>query len=437
MSVSALRRQSGPTYFPWILGLIGLFAVVAIVAQLSMPLAGVLYAIGFWTVALYRRDLALMLVFAAAPFQNDLSTGGPVKFSLGELNLILTVPVMLLHVFSGKAHLRLGPIIIPSICYLGLCVFSSLLEWRGSDSLTSIIQMILYLVVAVTVYGSLPNDPAQIIPSLYGLIVVACFLSICTLVSFSGYVLGMHKNGIGASLSCAALIATELWLQSPNRPRKRILLAALLLISGGLLVTLSRGAWLATITGVFLLCALRGRIALALRIVLATLPVLLILWFVMPEESREYALNFDRSGASIDARYKNRDIAFGYFHKNPLFGVGVGLRKEMDATSIFWVTLAETGILGIIAFISIYVTLGIVIWKSRKLFLQSDPRFSLVALCAALSFGKLAHGMVDHFWSRGPILMAWASVGFVTLARSSLAIATDRSHGKRHLRLSK
>ena len=41
----------------------------------------------------------------------------------------------------------------------------------------------------------------------------------------------------------------------------------------------------------------------------------------------------------------------------------------------------------------------------------SDPRFSLAVLGGALTAGKRAHGMVDHYWGRGPLMMAWAAVG--------------------------
>jgi hypothetical protein len=34
-----------------------------------------------------------------------------------------------------------------------------------------------------------------------------------------------------------------------------------------------------------------------------------------------------------------------------------------------------------------------------------------VALAGGLVLGKLAHGLVDHYWSRGALMIAWAMVG--------------------------
>ena len=41
--------------------------------------AAAFYAVFFWLLALRRPGVALALIFATAPFQNDLSAGGPVK----------------------------------------------------------------------------------------------------------------------------------------------------------------------------------------------------------------------------------------------------------------------------------------------------------------------------------------------------------------------
>jgi hypothetical protein len=40
----------------------------------------------------------------------------------------------------------------------------------------------------------------------------------------------------------------------------------------------------------------------------------------------------------------------------------------------------------------------------------------LLALGAALVVSRLAHGLVDHYWSRGAIMIAWAAAGMATFA---------------------
>jgi hypothetical protein len=54
------------------------------------------------------------------------------------------------------------------------------------------------------------------------------------------------------------------------------------------------------------------------------------------------------------------------------------------------------------------------VWKTQKRLRRSDPLYSSVAIGGALMFGRLIHGMVDHYWSRGAITIAWAGAGMAT-----------------------
>jgi hypothetical protein len=101
--------------------------------------------------------------------------------------------------------------------------------------------------------------------------------------------------------------------------------------------------------------------------------------------------------------------------KEPLFGVGIGLRKQVDATNFVLVTLAESGVIGLIAITGVFVT---VVTVGVRL-CRSGTEQGLV-LCGALAVGMLAckvgHGMVDHFWGRGNGTAVWASVGLLLAA---------------------
>ena len=74
-------------------------------------------------------------------------------------------------------------------------------------------------------------------------------------------------------------------------------------------------------------------------------------------------------------------------------------------------TLAETGVLGLLTFSLIYVAFFRMVWWTRQRVPPAQAQFSFLALGAALTGCCLAHGMVDHYWSRGAITVAWASVG--------------------------
>ena len=89
--------------------------------------AGIVYVCVFWLVAFRWPAAALTMIFATAPFQYDISTGGPVRFSLAEINLLLTVPVLL-----ARRPVLFGPTAWPVAGYFAVCLVSTALSWRDS-----------------------------------------------------------------------------------------------------------------------------------------------------------------------------------------------------------------------------------------------------------------------------------------------------------------
>src|SRR5215207_6820443 len=112
-------------------------------------LIGFAYALVFWAVTFRYPKVALLLIFASAPFQNDISGGGPIKFSIAEVNLLLSVPIF----FVRGRPVRFGPIGVPIFVYIAVCIAASLLSWR-STSLVSLIQIGLYYCFAVMIFTS-------------------------------------------------------------------------------------------------------------------------------------------------------------------------------------------------------------------------------------------------------------------------------------------
>ena len=374
--------------------------------------AAAFYAVLFWFLALRRPGVALALIFALAPFQNDLSGGGAVKFSISEINLMLAVPVLLLR----APRFVIGPIVWPVLIYFSICALSSALHWHAT-TLACFIQMALYLIVAVAIFASLPREAEDLRLAFNGLIGVGVFLSITLIVTRSQYVLGLHKNGVGSSLSCALLVALELWLAAESGKRKRLLAAALAILGAGLLATLSRGAWLGAFCGLGVLLVLRRQFGAFLRAGVVLVPVIIIAWQFLPKESREIATGFDRgSHRNIEARFETIEIAREYFQQDPVLGMGVGLRKEFDATNIVWVTLAETGVLGMGALFLIHLAFYRMAWRAQKWVTREDELFTVLALGSALVTDRLAHGLVDHYWTRGAMMLAWGGAGMATFA---------------------
>jgi putative inorganic carbon (HCO3(-)) transporter len=228
----------------------------------------------------------------------------------------------------------------------------------------------------------------------------------------SEYILGLHKNSLGGSLACALIVAVELWMAADCPLRKWLLGISLALIGGGLLMSLSRGGWLGAVAGLSMIFLLRRDFRLLLRIGLLLIPVIVVLWASLPEGSREYVTSFEAKGQNnIQTRLDDYALARHYFDTSPIYGIGVQLRKQSDATNVVLFTLAETGVLGLITFGLLYAAFFRAVWQMRSKVLPTDPLFSLYAVGSALLVARLAHGMVDHYWGRGPTFMAWAAFG--------------------------
>jgi len=430
------------------LALLGLFAILAVLVPYVgkdqfLVVLGVAFVVIFWMLAWSNPKLILLLIFASAPFQNDLGDpganandaapagqGGGTHYSFTEVAFALAAPMFVARQLVRKRTFILGPVAITAIFYLGVSLFSQIMNWNefydhNKDGITAIAQMILYTQVAVCMFCCYPDQPSDAFPALYALVVVGVFLSIAGFATGSNYFLGLHKNGVGSSMAACAVVAVELWFAARDPRRKMWMGIASFVIFAGLISTLSRGAWIATFVGVMIILGMRGEMKLLGKIALMVVPLFIATYFSLSQENRDYIFGFDASRTNIKDRLTTIDTSKMLFERQPIYGVGVQLRKEYDATDIFWVTLAETGVLGLVSFVAIYFAVGWMTVQTCRRLSRDDPLFTFCVLGAALSYGRVMHGMVDHYWSRGAITTAWGAVG---LATAVYYIARDRAY---------
>lgn len=383
----------------------------------GLLIVALIYAISFWTISWKHPPVALALIFAPAPFQNDLSAGiGAVHFSFSEINLVLTLPLFITMLVMGRRRARVWPLFWVSAAYTLACIASALVKWHGSNALSSFVQLFLFLFVIVPIFAKMGERPSDLKPALWGMIGVGVFFSLAELVYRSHYVFGIHKNGVGGSLACCLIVAVEMWFHYRDKPsrHKFLLIGAMGVISMGLLLTLSRGGWLAAMSGIMVVTALRRQFGLLLRAGLVMIPLIAVAWSLVPQESREYATGFGSDRGNIKARYINSDMALAAWKTNFWFGDGLGLRKELDATNLVVFTLGETGVVGLVTFAAMFVAFFAWLWRSRALLPREGFAFSLMAIGGGLMMSRLLQGMVDHYWARGPTMMAWAAAGMAS-----------------------
>lgn len=249
---------------------------------------------------------------------------------------------------------------------------------------------------------------------------------------FAGY-LGIVLP-VGASLTIAAAFAV--W-DAPRSARNwawlALVTATTALIAAGLLASWSRGGWFAAAAAGVAVVALRSRrAALTLLVAAAAVVVAILLGNVTPGAIPEPVMARVRDvpayfGAgdmlnqevnddnfAIIERLAHWEAARRMFDSAPLLGVGPGnyaanyadfrllLWPEAlgHAHNVYWNTLAESGVLGLAAFLMLWVVTALWCWRV--------VRKSLSSFTAALGVGVLGvlvhlavHNLVDNLFVQG------------------------------------
>ena len=307
--------------------------------------------------------------------------------------------------------------------YFLVCLLSTLVHWTGRDAIVSIGQMALYLILAVKFFSCFTTDRRQIFTAMYGLIASTTFVALVIIALRRDAVFGVHKNATGTFLSYTVIMLAELWLLAASGRRPRKWLNILLAINvAGLVMSTSRGAWLGSVMGLTLLMLCRRQFGLFMRAACVMIPAILACWFLMPQSQRDYAMHFGGDARNIESRVDTISFFAHEFIRSPVIGVGVGLRKEHDSTNVIMSTLAETGVLGLIAFLAIQVSFFWAVFRAMRWVQRSDPDFSILVVGAALVLCLFCHGTVDHYWSRTQ-LPVWGMAG------AAIAVAYRRRGG--------
>jgi hypothetical protein len=400
-------------------------AYLSLIRETPLPALALVYCSLFIFLVWTRPQIALTGIIAVTPFVQDLGGGLPVKFSLAEIHLLLAFIVYLVKGVITRSIRFIGPLTVPVVFYLAVLTWTSLRSGLEEEDIKALIQTFVTCGVTVAVFANMISDPESMVKSFIWLPIFCIPIAVLAIITGQFNVFGLHKNSIGGSLGAALIVAANLWYSQMNFIGKRYLIWLLLLLGGGLLISLSRGAWIGTIVGLTVSGLLWGRISLVIRTLIAAVPVLLVLWLLLPSEKREYATGFQTDRWNIKMRLKTQDNLQEIVAKEPIFGVGIGLRKQVDATNFVLVTLAESGVIGLVAIICVFgtiVTVGVRVCRS-------GPKHSFV-VCGALAVGllscKIGHGMFDHFWGRGNGTVVWAAIG-VLLAANQKSVARQKS----------
>jgi hypothetical protein len=415
---SSIRITGGIAFIVLFMAGIG-STYLSLIRETPLPALALVYCSLFMFLVWKRPQVALTGIIAVTPFVQDLGGGLPVKFSLAEVHLLLAFIVYVIKGVLTRSLRFLGPLSVPVTVYMAVLTWTSLRSGLEQEDIKALLQTFVTCGVTVAVFANMVPDAESMVRSFIWLPIFCLPIAVLEITTGQFNVLGLHKNSIGGSLGAALIIAANLWYSQLNVIGKRYLVWIIFVLGGGLLISLSRGAWIGTILGLTVSGMLSGRITLVIRTLLASLPVVLILWFLLPSEKREYATGFQAERWNIRARMNTQENLQEIITKEPIFGTGIALRKQVDATNFVLVTLAESGVIGLIAIMFVFGSIIAVGFKVCR----SDQKQSQV-VCGALAVGllscKIGHGMFDHFWGRGNGTVVWASIGILLVANHKM-----------------
>jgi putative inorganic carbon (hco3(-)) transporter len=242
----------------------------------------------------------------------------------------------------------------------------------------------------------------------------------------------MGPNVAGAYLSVLLALAVSVLFTNLKRIDKWMAAAVLMLGQIAILLTFSRGAWMALVVAISGLCIVACREGWFSW----KLPVTAILIFALlyaPFGSAVSTRLFGDDNGAAESRIPLMNVAFRIISDSPILGVGsnnFSVVMERYLTSEFrqprafvfivhnkyLLIWAETGIIGLLAFLAFLAGALRKGWQCWKF---QDRLFSPVALgCLAGVAGHMLHMAVDHFRNRPAQQLLWLIAGlFVAMHR--------------------
>lgn len=439
----------GIVFLPWPLVLIGLFALTVGMIILRNP----------------RWGFPLMAL--ALPFERlgSLEISGVTIRASQALFLLIVLYWFFQHLSHTSFPLRKNPLDVPIMLF----VMINLLSLVHAENLQRSVIVLLYTVFTMMVGILLPKivtTKAEIERTIRLLFVGAFLVGIFGIFQFLGDIAGVPSAITGLRdhytkqvlgfprIQSTALeplyfanylllplgLAGALFLAKTKRWRPHILLALLILSGTNLLLTTSRGGYLAffallLVVGIFYLKNL-----LTLRKIVAVMAsgtIVLLLTFRFLNLSDD--LNIERFtnhvvnlfyGPAYHERVETLEAAWNGFLKHPWVGVGVGgfgpyesphpLFKPTDGWAIvnneFVELLAETGILGFSSFLLILIILVVRSLKAIRSSRDGDLRAILVGLLAVLL------GVIVQYqtFSTLYIMHIWFLVGMMVAVQNQI-----------------
>lgn len=239
------------------------------------------------------------------------------------------------------------------------------------------------------------------------------------------------NRALGGMLGMLIPVSICLLMVESQRIWRVALVVSLVLMTLGLILSSTRGAWLGCFVGISFIGVMKDK-----RIFLLVILVVVLFLVFSPEKFRRRALNvLNPADLTIRKRIYLWQSGLSMAKENILFGNGPGSYKlryrdylpegtvelirpdHSHAHNIFIHTLTETGIIGLSALVVLFSVALRWIWKVHKRL--TDPWLISVALgimAGVLDF--LVHGQVDYTLAGRTGFLFWFYLGFIYQAKN-------------------
>lgn len=389
--------------------------------NLLIPVA-LSYSVVFMVLTWHRIDIALVLILVLAPWVQDVSAGSFAKFSLAELHIFMVTIVQLAKTILSRRTLSIGKMTGPVLLYMALMGVSAFQGGIDREDIIALVQTGIFCFVLPFLFAD-----RYLTPKMQRNILLAAACSTIVLGIFQiiagpkAFALGIHKNNMGQGMAVGLSLWMCTWFDGAKGWWSKFVVPAIVIVTIALVFTLSRGAWFGAVCALVALALMYGRLQLLVRAAIVIVPLVGIMWNFLPKSDQEYATSFDRQKYdNIEVRYSNFEQTLTLVRESPFIGHGISVRKQLDATNLIMVTLAEGGIVGSVLFVVTLGTYFALVFRVGRSLSHSDPRFFLVAASTAVMVSRLGHAQFDHYWVRGASTIAWASIGMVLAIERSL-----------------
>ncbi len=407
----------------------GLFVLVAVICLL--PFAAIPFSLGFYPTFLDMALLAIFGVWMARLFARAQEgfVGSPL-----DVPILIFILLAVVAFIAGSAHagitkdtLRHFVEIIIAIS-LFFVVINSVKEYRQlrqivvviilAGFMASLIGVILYFLPRATTVRLLSMLRIFHYPSGWD---VLWFIEDNPLLPMRATSTSANPNVLGGLLILTVSLTTpQLFVRRPLL-RKLWVAPMLAVMLVCLLLTFSRGAFVAIGAALAFLGAIRYR---RLLLVAALIAVTILL---LPQ-TQEYIQHFraglllqDRATAMRLGEYKD---ALTLISRYPWFGVGFGGTPSIDlyigVSNVYLLIAEEMGLIGLSSFLLVMGVFFAYTWRAwRCMEPDSDTESLLLGLGGAL-LGAMVGGIVDHYFFNldfpHSVSLFWLYVGLAVVA---------------------